>query len=439
MRHELNFKTIDKFSQSVIDALDFTRDSEEKFYDVVDLDDFKDDDADKIFRCLKNELRLIPFGDYLKRYIYIKAGMTGDYKAIDIKEYQRIIIDSFNENNTPKSFTETSAKLSALAKNWLTQVSINRQIVFLLGFGLNMELKDVSTFLVNAQRERDFNFKDPNEIIYWYCFKNGYNCQKAIQLKKIYDDLPATGDGTIYGDMTKGVRDTIQGIKDESTLLKYLSIFKSKNKKDLFSITAYKRFSELYLKCKEIIANYYNSDEDEKLENEIDDYRTKTKNSEKLSENDKNVQIQKMRAARKVWQADEITESDVEKILCCGMPTDDNGNLLKLSASKLSKHFDNKRPSRQHIREVLIKEVPVDRFDLITLNFFILSQDENLINNKLRYSAFIASTNNILDECAMGELYVANPYECFLLMCILSDGPLATYADVCAKSFEKTL
>ena len=30
----------------------------------------------------------------------------------------------------------------------------------------------------------------------------------------------------------------------------------------------------------------------------------------------------------------------------------------------------------------------------------------------------------------MGPLYIANPYECFLLMCILTDGPLGTYADV---------
>ena len=116
MQQQLDFKAIDQFSRTVIDTIDFTRRSEEIFYDTVDLADFLDKDAETIFNCLKNEIRLIPFGDYLTRYIYLKAGMSGDYRAIDIREYQHIVIDSFAENNTPKSFVETTAKISALSK-----------------------------------------------------------------------------------------------------------------------------------------------------------------------------------------------------------------------------------------------------------------------------------------------------------------------------------
>jgi hypothetical protein len=47
------------------------------------------------------------------------------------------------------------------------------------------------------------------------------------------------------------------------------------------------------------------------------------------------------------------------------------------------------------------------------------------------------STNHILLECGMGELYPANPYECFLMMCMVSDGPLATYADVWELSYAE--
>ena len=73
----------------------------------------------------------------------------------------------------------------------------------------------------------------------------------------------------------------------------------------------------------------------------------------------------------------------------------------------------------------------------MTLNFFIFSQDVKYAeDNKNRYIAFVDSTNEILSECMMGEMYVTNPYECFLLMCILSDCPLATYADVWEMSFE---
>jgi len=437
MRTDFGFQTIDIFGQTLADPLNFTQSSEEEFYDVVDLADFKDNDADTIFNSLKNKLRLVPFGDYLKRYIFIHSGMKGDYRDIGLKEYQHIIVDSFEENSTPKSFTETSAKLSALAKNWLTQVSVGRQTVFLLGFGLNMSLGDVSAFLTNAQREHNFNFKDATEVIYWYCFKNRYKYPKAFRLQQIYNELDSTGDGLLYGEMTIVVRDTIQSVRDDESLLSYLSRFKTDSKKLSFSVTAYKRFSDLYLKCKTIAADYYNRDEEEQLAVEIEAYKAEARSSEKLFEYEKSEHIQKMRAQRKIWAADDITDKIIEDILCCGTPSDKNGNLLKLSISTLSKHFNNKRMSRQRLNELLLKKAPVGRFDLITLNFFIFSQDTSIANNKSRYSAFIEDTNKILNDCAMGDLYIANPYECFLLMCILSDEPLATYAEVLEKSFEE--
>ncbi|MDR1616768.1 MAG: hypothetical protein LBR98_07135, partial [Syntrophomonadaceae bacterium] len=242
MRQELDFKAIDEYSQSVINAMDFTKNSEEKFYRVVDLVDFQDDDAEKIFHCLKNELRLIPFCEYLKRYIFIKAGMKGDYRTIPVEEYAQVIIYAFKENNTPKSFTETSAKLKALAKNWLSQDSVNRSVVFLLGFGLKMSEKDVSDFLIRAQRERDFNFKDPIEIIYWYCFKNGYTYPKAARLKEQYAELKERKNSGYYENGTVSLRDNFQGIHDDETLLQYLAGFKTDQPAPLFSATSYRWF-----------------------------------------------------------------------------------------------------------------------------------------------------------------------------------------------------
>lgn len=407
MRQQLDFEAIDQFSKTTIDSIDFTKRSEDVFYDTVDLTEFQDKDAETIFSCLKNEVQLIPFGDYLKRYIYLKAGMTGEYHSIPLREYQHIIVDSFAENNTPKSFTATTAKMSALSKNWLTQSSVSRSVVFLLGFGLNMSAEDVSKFLTRALRERDFNFKDPIEIIYWYCFRNGCKFPKMLSLKQQYDELEPAFGYADYEDRTIGVRDTVKGIKDDKTLLQYVVRFKNDNRTSSISITAGKWFSDLYLKCKRLIADFYNTDE-----------------SEQCSD--------------KVWNPEDITEGDVEKVLCCGTPVNSNGNLEKLSVSKLSKYFSHKRFSRQHIAALLSKSVAVDRFDLMTLNFFLFSQNEKYAeDNKKRYIAFVDSTNEILNECMMGELYVANPYECFLLMCILSDCPLATYADVWEMSFAE--
>jgi len=404
---------INGFNHSIIDSHNFTKRSENDFYDAVDMKAFQDNDAETIFTFLKSSLKLITFGDYLKRYIYVMSGLSGNYEDVPIKEYQYTITHAFDETHTPKSFVETSAKMNALAKTWLTQASVNRSVVFLLGFGLGMRVEDVSEFLTKALRERDFNFKDPIEIIYWYCFKKGYNFKKMLSLKQQYEALEPVSGYTVHEDRTIGVRDTVSGIKDDESLLMYLARFRNDNHAPSLSVTTWQQFSELYQTCKSIIADYYNGDEAEQRE-------TGTGSG-----------------SHKTWTVDDIDEGDVEKILCCGTPVNKSGNLEKQSASKLSKHFTNKRFSRQHIAALLSKSVAVDRFDLMTLNFFVFSQKKEYdMRNKARYIAFVDSTNEILSECMMGEMYIANPYECFLQMCIISECPLATYADVWEMSFE---
>jgi hypothetical protein len=415
VQRELDFNKIDTYSQTVINSFEFTKKSEDAFYNAVDLDVFKDEDAETILNHLENNIRLIPFGDYLKRYIYLKAMMEGDYREIDIREYQNIIVNSFAENYTPKSFSETSAKIGALAKNWLSQASVNRSIVFLLGFGLNMCAEDVSDFLTKALRERDFNFKDPEEIIYWYCFSNGYKYRKMLTLKQQYEMLEPAPYISVNGNKTIGARNIVREINDDDMLLHYLAGIKDNIPATSLSTTSWQWFSELYQKCKSLIAGFYNADEQERQEINTAD-----------------------KGSHKIWSSEDINEGDVEKILCCGTPVNVSGNLEKMSASKLSKYFTNKRFSRQHIAALLTKSAAVDRFDLITLNFFLFSQEYEG-DNKNRYIAFADSTNEILNDCMMGELYVANPYECFLLMCILSDCPLATYADVWEMSFDDFL
>ena len=397
-----------------MNTLSFTKHSKEAF-EAIDPENFQDNDSETIYDFILSKIRLIPFSDYLKRHIYVKANMTGNFQEIEIKDYQRIIINSFAENSTPKSLTETTAKMSALTKNWLTQASVNRSVVFLLGFGLNMSVDEVSGFLKKALRERDFNFKDPVEIIYWYCYKNGYSFPIMESLKRMYSGLEPIPNFAAYENRTKGVRDTIIGVKDDETLMHYLSGFKRDSNSNMHSITAWQWFSDLYRQCKTIIANNYNADEAD-----ITDIDSK------------------IERVRKIWTPNDIDEGDVEKVLCCGTPINKSGNLYKQSASKLARYFSNKRPSRQHMSLLLSKSVAVDRFDLMTLNFFCFSQsNDNSDDNKARYAAFIISTNEMLNDCMMGEVYITNAYECFLLLCLLTDCPLATYADVWEMSYDE--
>ena len=418
------------------DYLNFTLQSEDKFYDTVDTQSFADEDAESIYRHLNEYMKLIPFGDYLKRYIFRKAGFDGNYGDIDIKDYQYIIMDSFAENYAPNSFTPTSSKLSALAKNWLTSSSVSRKTVFLLGFGLNMDVDDVSEFLVHAQLEHDFNFKNPFEIICWYCYKNHYKFAKFSQLYEEFEALPVNKDYANL-DATISIRDLFFKVNTEEDLMKKLAEIKTENEGCLFSVTARKYFDELYYQTREIIAAEYNEDAEFSGQRDANDYLESMSRSDKLSDEEKSERASKIRSSVKKYTADDITNADVEKFLCCGIPFDGKGNLLKLSNSTLAKHFNNKRMSRKHLQDILSGKSDVDRFDLITLSFFIRAMDENESNNKRRYSRFLDDTNKMLRDCYMSDIYITNPYECFLLMCILSDWPMGAYSDVLELSFDE--
>ena len=390
------------------DNLDITQRAEENFYDSLDLEDFKNEDSDVIYSHLMNKMKIVPFGDYLMRYIYYKAGFEEDFSDVDFDEYRSIIVSGFRENNTPPSFKPTSAKISTLAKNWLTQNTVNRNVVFLLGFGLNMSAQDVSDFLRKAIGERDFDYKNPFEIICLYCFENHLKYPDFHALYEEYLALPDECDSSFMLDKTSVVKNRFVEINDRTSLMERLAQIKCSAAFKRVSVTAKNWYDYLYKKVCEIIADNFNSDAEESSSGS---------------------------AKRRVYTADDITESDVEKFLYSGVPLDEKGNLLKYSKSTLCEAFDSRRMSRQHLHEINTGKCDVDRFDLITLNFIVLSQDESITNNQRRFSEFVDSTNAILTDCSMGEIYIANPYECFLMMCTLSDCPLATYTDVFEKSY----
>ena len=140
---------------------------------------------------------------------------------------------------------------------------------------------------------------------------------------------------------------------------------------------------------------------------------------------------------KKIWKPENISASDLEKVICSGIPINKMGNLKKMSASILAKHFSQKRFSRQRINNILNHKFPVERFDLITLEFFVISQEMAEDDPYTRYRHFLEEIQEILARCEMSEIYIVNPYECFLLMCLLTDCPLAVFSEIWEKSYEE--
>ena len=397
---DLDFEQTVAFDK--VQDYEFTRRAAQRFRQVVSLDSFEDEDADVIFHYLYKEMELVSFGDHLKRYIYERAELEEPFSEVPQEVYKDIILDSFKETYTPKSMNPTSTKLSALVNNWLNQASVKRETVFLLGFGLKMTAEDVSDFLTRVLKEQDFDFHNPDEVIYWYCYSTQQGYHKAEELKKKYEELEP-----IQTDSSQVLYNANLCLDTEEKLLDYLARLKAKRDDPKSEKSqAFQEFTKHLYHAKQIIAGLYQHDEEEK-------------------------------GGDKVWTADRITPSDVEKVICSGIPINKMGNLKKMSASILAKHFSQKRFSRQRITNILSHKLPVERFDLITLEFFIVSQEMEDDDPFNRYKHFLEEIQDILLRCGMSEIYIVNPYECFLLMCLLTDCPLAVFADIWEMSYEE--
>lgn len=389
-----------------ITETDFTMLAWESLYDTVDDARFDDKDASLIYTSLKKRMKPLVFGDYLKRYIYRRAELTTPFSEVPDEEYQEIIKYSFSDTCTPAGFEKSTSKLSQLSKNWLNQRSVKRKVVFLLGFGLSMKADDVNMFLTKALLEPSINPKDPFEVICFYCYKNGYNFLKFEQLYEQYGKIkPQKADADILiSDRTIVFNTNMLSIDTDVALAGYLATLKETKNASVISLSAKRQFDVLYERSRTLIAEVFSTS----------------------------------RNGCAPYKPEDITEGDFEHVLCSAVPKDRHGNLTPSKDSKLSDIFGGKRISRHHLFEVVNGKIEPDRFDIITLNFLIFALEaDKYPNARKRYDDFFVSTNEVLSDCLFGELYVQNPYECFVLMCILSQDPLGTYADVWELSYEE--
>ncbi len=368
------------FSRTVRD-FDFTRKAMQGINRVITSDDFNDMDVDVIFDYLLNEMEIVVFSDYLKRYIYERAGLTGPFSGIQDDVYLEIILDAFNQNRAPVSFVPTTVKRRAMVKRWLEQDNVNRQTVFALGFGLRMTVDDVSEFLTKVIKESDFDDLDPCECIYKYCYSNNLPYSKAVSLL----NGEASGDSPKEQTLIAGIED-LRKQGEDHPLKKRTQVFRA-----------------IYRECQQLVAEFYR--EENNTEN-----------------------------GARTWRLEDIGPSDIEKMLCDGIPMTSGGNRMKMSSSLLNRQFRQKRITRQRLDSLLKGELEIDRFDLITLQFLLYSQKEDEDPRK-RCMFYLDRMNDILTDCGMQTVYPANPYEAFILMCLLTEMPLLTYYDIWERSY----
>ncbi len=426
-------------NEEKIPELDFTTRAFETFYDTVDDPYFQHRDEQMIYSALREKIHLVSFGDYLKRYICQKAGVQGDISELSLKDYQQIICDEFADRMTPASFTPTSSRLRNLARNWLEQRTVSRNVVLLLGFGLGMTVEDVNDFLTKALKEQRLNAKDPFEVICWCCYTNRLGYPRFEQLWKTYiqrDDHALPAETSL--DSTSLFKQRMLEIQNEEQLWSYLLSLPIQPGTTRQSVMARKQFDRLYEEVRIWAAETLTAME------ESDSGVNTVLAKEKLDRDDRRYDFEKreiledVRTKYRQYASSEISPGDIERVAFAAIPRDQHRNMLPMKQSTLNDLFTGNRLNRKHLEDILAGNAPITRYDLITLHFFAFARKMDDYGKTIsRYNAFIEQTNAMLEKVDMGALYVVNPYESFVLMCILSEDPIGTFSDVWELSYSK--
>ena len=99
--------------ESTIRDFDYTKRAIRGMHRIVNSEEFQDMDSEAIFKYLYRGMEIVSFKDYLKRYLYERAGIREKFSEIDDSIYREIINDAFDENGAPHSFNPTTKKLDS--------------------------------------------------------------------------------------------------------------------------------------------------------------------------------------------------------------------------------------------------------------------------------------------------------------------------------------
>lgn len=383
---------------------EYTKKSVQNMNIVLDSKEFEGQEAKQIYEYLVDKMEIVSFGDYLKRFIYDNADLDIPFRDVTQSTYREIMAESFDYTETPVSYRPTTKKRSAYFNAWLTNDSVSRSTIFLLGFGLGMDEQDVSDFLTKVLKEEDVDFLDYDESIYWYCFKKGLDYHTAMQMQEEYANA-GTSNVVSESIWKEWMQSPKVFFTDEINLRKHLNFIQYHQLSGKREETIKQEYMCLYEQCRQVIADIYNATE-------------------------------QAEQSKKVWTKEEISPADFEAVFCAGIPKTKNGNLQKNASSKLSKQFQQKRMNRQRISNILQGKQKIQRFDLITLLFLIYAETVEKEWPAERFLRYVDHINEILKKCDMIGIYPVNPYESFVLMCLLSDEPLEVYSEIWEMSYK---
>ncbi len=378
------------------------------------------------------------------KVIYTKdhTGEDYDIESDDVFEY----IEIFNYINA-KYNTDEKGKL----KLDISKAEIRRQLratsgcirkkMFDLSFALHMDCEYTSKFLTDVLAEQTYNYREPKEIIAAFCqSKEEYNhYYKYIELCEMFalkskDVVVSKEKKENYTLFAKNM--LTEEITSEEMLMEFLlaniSNFYG------YSETAYKEFLSLYIKASLSLVqtNIKFEFEDESIEERIDFVKRGIKKGELINPE----QLAKEMLAC-IPRASTNRYKDDKKIVTNDFINIYNGeggqDSKKTKTTELPKRITMNLPVSDRLWDLIRREKPVDRKDIVFMKFYVFSL---YLQEKDEYSAddyfvFLDECNDLLVRCGMSRLYPGNRFENLIMLSLLASHPFEMFENIIEYSF----
>lgn len=378
------------------------------FYDEVPVEVDWLKDVSLIMNCLLHNLSQRPFGDYLKACLFYSCMKDDglDPTALPDEVYIDILKREFaaHEMDGICSLTDETVHKEDFLSSMISRRSADRDIVFLLSFGLGMDDRNTSDFLTKVIRQSDFNFKEPYEAIYFYCLKNHLGYSGVKRYIEIYRAMPPaneTLDGKSY---TSDIEKMFLLADTHEKFVNLLAMLKASTTTGGY--TKHEIFGQLLNRLKQMaIRNDTNAGAD-------------------LSDE----------------SFDSVSLYAVEKYVYYSDTRNSENNMLPNSKSILKgkRWFLDTKLTRGNLSLMLSGKREITRNDIITLVFL----NEDLWLGEIdrpyeRFMDFQYTVNDYLFMCHFSSFFPENPYETFIGLCLASDNPQDTFRQIWSESFKE--
>lgn len=368
---------------------------------------FIDDDENYTEEYLL-EYKFKTFAEGLTECI-VKNGFTGD--ADSVEERTAYVKARCRENNISLN--------PSVVKTWFTEKrpassKSSRELVYKLCFALGLDAEKTTDFFLRVYYECPFNFRLHNELIYYYCLKNGRSYSEALSLTEKAEKFlrNSVSDEAAY-EFTTAIGSAIRNIRTDDELLEFISGNSREFHTDTGSRTAYRYASQLINECTILAAkSCENSDElHHKLRRKgnIDLFISILFGEDFLS-----------------WKntGSFSKTSKFPELIKDNFP-------LKMNLSKIK----NGSPvSYDTMRKALIM--------LSFYSFFaklFQGKDDLFCALEGDFTDFICETNDLLYSCGYPTLYVRNPYDWLFMHCAYCEFPLVEFKNAAARYFLDSL